>query len=64
MQLCLDFKVTLNPVLEIDKYPLPRVDDLLSSLSSGDRFAKIDLTSAYQQMLLGTFETVCNSEHP
>ena len=52
MRLCVDFKVTLNPVLEIDQYPLPRVDDLLSSLSGGDKFTKINLTSAYQQMLL------------
>ena len=52
MRLCVDFKVTLNPVLEIDQYPLPRVVDLLSSLSGGDKFTKIDLTSAYQQMLV------------
>ena len=52
MRLCVDFKVTLNPVLEIDQYPLPRVDDLLSTLSGGDKFTKIDLTSAYQQMLV------------
>ena len=52
LRLCGDFKVTLNPVLDVDKYPLPRIDDLLATLSGGKKFTKIDLAHAYQQMLL------------
>ena len=52
IRLCGDYKVTINPVLEIDKYPLPKPDDLFATLSGGQRFAKIDLTHAYQQMSL------------
>ena len=52
LRLCGDFKVILNPVLDVDKYPLPRIDDLLATLSGGKKFTKIDLAHAYQQMLL------------
>ena len=52
IRLCGDYKVTINPVLEIDKYPLPKPDDLFATLSGGQRFTKIDLTHAYQQMSL------------
>ena len=47
-----DYKVTINPMLEVDQYPLPRPEDLFASLARGKQFSKIDLTSAYQQMSL------------
>ena len=50
VRICGDFKVTLNPVLEVDKYPLPRTDDIFASLSQGQMFSKIDLKDAYLQM--------------
>ena len=52
VQLCGDYKVTVNPVLDVDQYPLPCPEDLMSSLTVGLKFDKLDLTSAYQQMLL------------
>ncbi|XP_056009456.1 uncharacterized protein K02A2.6-like [Ostrea edulis] len=50
VRICGDFKVTLNPNIEIDQYPLPRVDDIFSSLTGGHHFTKIDLKNAYLQM--------------
>ena len=47
-----DYKVTVNSALDIDQYPLPRPEDLMTCLSGGRRFTKLDLSSAYQQMLL------------
>ena len=37
----------LNKVTRKDSYPLPRVDDLLDSLSDAQWFATLDLWSGY-----------------
>ena len=52
MRVCGDYKVTINPALQVDPYPLPRVDELFASLSGGERFTKLDLSRAYLQMEL------------
>ena len=52
IRLCGDFKVTVNQVLDVDKYPLPNPQDLLSVLAGGKRFTKLDLKHAYQQLPL------------
>lgn len=48
---CGDFKVTLNPVLEVDPYPLPRIEDIFAALSGGTEFSKINLKHVH--LLLG-----------
>ena len=52
IRLCGDYKVTINPVLLTDTYPLPRVDDLFAALSGGKIFSKLDLKHAYLQVPL------------
>ena len=39
-----------NPVVQLDSYPLPRIDDLFSKLAGGTIFSKSDLTHAYEQL--------------
>ena len=50
--ICGDFKITINPVLQIDKHPIPKPEDLLTVLAGGQKLSKLDLSQAYQQMLL------------
>ena len=52
LRVCGDYKQTINPVMVVDQYPLPRVEDLMSQLSGGQKFSKIDLSQAYQQVQL------------
>ena len=52
IRICGDFKQTINTAAIPDKYPLPRVDDLLATLAGGETFTKLDLAHAYQQLVL------------
>ena len=52
IRICGDYKVTINPQLEVDQYPLPKPDTIFSTLSEGNWFSEIDLTHAYQQLKL------------
>jgi len=45
-----DFKNTVNPQLHITQYPLPRVEDLLSSFTGGSKFSKLDAPDAFHQI--------------
>jgi len=47
VRLCGDFKTTINPILQVDQYPLPKPEDLLTILAKGKKFLKIDLLQAY-----------------
>ena len=52
VQLCGDYKVTINPMLQVDQFPLPKPEDLFATLAGGEKFTKLDLSHAYQQVLL------------
>ena len=42
----------MNPVSKLDRYPIPKVEDLFSRLRGGEYFSKLDLSQAYQQLPL------------
>ena len=52
LRICGDYKVTINPVLEVDKHPLPRPEELFATLSGGKKFPHLDLSQAYTQIVL------------
>ena len=52
VRICGDFSVTVNPVSKLDRYPIPKIEDLCTQLHNGKFYSKIDLSHAYQQLLL------------
>ncbi|XP_028413965.1 uncharacterized protein K02A2.6-like [Dendronephthya gigantea] len=52
VRICGDYKVTINPILDVPEYPLPTAEEIFSKLNGGQKFSKLDLSHAYQQVLL------------
>ena len=52
VRICGDYKVTINPALDVPEYPMSTAEELFAQLTGGQSFSKLDLSSAYQQVLL------------
>lgn len=52
VKICDDYKVTINPALDVPEYPMPTSEELFTQLNGVEKFSKLDLSSAYQQVLL------------
>ena len=52
VRICGDYKMTVNQVAPLDSYPIPNVQDQLATLAGGEKFSKLDLSQAYQQLQL------------
>ena len=52
VRICGDFKRTVNLASKVDRYPIPKIEDLFTSLSGGKSFSTLDMSQAYQQLLL------------
>ena len=49
LRFCIDYR-NLNSVTKLDKFPLPRIDDLLDQLGQSQYFTTLDLAAGYWQV--------------
>ena len=52
LRICGDYSVTINKHLRIPEHPMPSIEELLVKLNGGEKFSKLDLSQAYQQVEL------------
>ena len=52
VRICRNYKVTINPVLDVDKYPLPRPEDLFATLAGGRYFSTLDLLMHITRLMM------------
>ena len=52
VRICGDYKVTVNKAVKVDKYPTPNIDNLFTRVADGQLFATLDLSNAYQQVVI------------
>ncbi|XP_073954832.1 uncharacterized protein [Choristoneura fumiferana] len=52
IRVCADYSVTLNNDIYVDKYPLPRIEEIFAKLSNGQQYSKLDCSQAYNQLRL------------
>ena len=52
VHICGDYTMTINQVSKPGCYPIPMIEDLFASLSIGERFTKLNMSNAYQKLVL------------
>lgn len=52
VRICGDYKLTVSLVSKLEQYPIPKLEDLFEKLSGGEKFSKLDLSHACQQVIL------------
>ena len=52
IRVCGDYSVTINKCSKMEHHPLPTLEEMLTKLSGGTMFTKLDLSQAYHQLEL------------
>lgn len=59
VRICGDYKLTVNRVSSLEQYPLPKIEDLFANLAGGEKYSKLDMSHAYQQIVLDPESREC-----
>ncbi|XP_065208399.1 uncharacterized protein K02A2.6-like [Planococcus citri] len=51
VRICGDYKITVNPQIIIDAYPMPTYEEMFADMQ-GDEYTKIDIYHAYMQLMM------------
>ena len=52
VRICGEYKGKVNPAIQTKQFAIPALEEIRRSVSSSNKFAKIDLRSTYQQLVL------------
>ena len=52
VRVCGDYKLTVNRTSKLDGYPIPNLHDLYKKLAGGQTFTELDLSDAYEHLLV------------
>ncbi|XP_052748504.1 uncharacterized protein K02A2.6-like [Galleria mellonella] len=65
VRICGDYSGTINKILKVDSYPLPKLNELCASLHGCRYFSKLDLSQSYNKLLLDdqSQEYTCINTH-
>ena len=44
--------MTVNPMIDLERYPLPKAESIFATLAGGKQYTKLDLAHAYNQLEL------------
>ena len=52
VRICGEYKGKVNPAIQTEQFAIPTLEEIRRRVSSSNKFAKIDLRSTYQQLVL------------
>ena len=50
--MCGDYKGPVNPAIQTEQFPIPTVEEIRGKVATREKFTKINMRSAYQQMVM------------
>ena len=61
IRICADYSKTIKANSDLERYPLPTIEEIRTKLSGGQEFSTLDLSQAYHQLELEENSRVCTT---